>query len=454
MNTQPPTSTSTLPYDWLKEIPSALLMLDDIPLLGFIPPFPWEDFSSKLAAVFKLENLNIQSIETKWRTSEELLTGLGGSPTPYHISIPGLEGDLCLILAERDIALLASILITTGKEPLDVIDPDFEKGFMHFLAYEIFEVFNQVNYDKTVNPHLLEREDLPKEPSLCMDISTLINGAVLIARLIISPEFRKAWKEKHATRTLDIPHNKALAEKIQLPVHIEAGKTFLTLSEWNTLSLGDFLILDQCSMDPTADIQRVMLTINGMPFFRAKIKEGNLKILEHPLYYEADTTMAKFKPEDEESSVDDEHEESELDYSDDESFEFEETEAGTETEPESAVEESELDETHEEHEDDSSTAHENEESHHERAPAENAPKRQAPESESHKLESIPLSIVVEVGRLQISMQKLMELQPGNLLELDLKPENGVDLTVNGKRIGKGELMKIGEALGVRILDIA
>ena len=34
-----------------------------------------------------------------------------------------------------------------------------------------------------------------------------------------------------------------------------------------------------------------MPVINGSPFFRAKIKQGSLKILEHPLYHEVDTTM-------------------------------------------------------------------------------------------------------------------------------------------------------------------
>jgi len=54
----------------------------------------------------------------------------------------------------------------------------------------------------------------------------------------------------------------------------------------------------------------------------------------------------------------------------------------------------------------------------------------------------------------MSVKKMLELQPGNLLELDIHPENGVDLVVNGKRIAKGELIKLGEALGVRILDIS
>ncbi len=70
------------------------------------------------------------------------------------------------------------------------------------------------------------------------------------------------------------------------------------------------------------------------------------------------------------------------------------------------------------------------------------------------LTAIPLSIVVEVGRLQMSLQKLLELQPGNLLDLKVNPESGVDLVVNGRRIARGELLLIGDSLGVRILDIS
>ncbi|HRD55405.1 MAG TPA: FliM/FliN family flagellar motor switch protein, partial [Parachlamydiaceae bacterium] len=68
-------------------------------------------------------------------------------------------------------------------------------------------------------------------------------------------------------------------------------------------------------------------------------------------------------------------------------------------------------------------------------------------------EEMVLDVIVEVGRLEMSIEKLTELQPGNILEIDVRPENGVDLVVNGKRIGKGELLKLGEVLGVRILDI-
>lgn len=68
-------------------------------------------------------------------------------------------------------------------------------------------------------------------------------------------------------------------------------------------------------------------------------------------------------------------------------------------------------------------------------------------------QTIPISLNVELGRVQISMEKLLHLEPGNLLELDFHPENGVHLVVNGKVIGKGELVRINDAIGIRILDL-
>ena len=67
--------------------------------------------------------------------------------------------------------------------------------------------------------------------------------------------------------------------------------------------------------------------------------------------------------------------------------------------------------------------------------------------------NIPINIVIEAGSVRMSAEKLMYLKPGNMLELESKPENGVNLVINGKQVGRGELIKIGEALGVRILQI-
>lgn len=68
------------------------------------------------------------------------------------------------------------------------------------------------------------------------------------------------------------------------------------------------------------------------------------------------------------------------------------------------------------------------------------------------LEEIPISLVAEVGRVRMSLDKLMALRPGNLIELGVDPASGVDLVVNNRCVGRGELVQVGDTLGVRIIE--
>ena len=68
-------------------------------------------------------------------------------------------------------------------------------------------------------------------------------------------------------------------------------------------------------------------------------------------------------------------------------------------------------------------------------------------------QEIPLTLSVEVARLQISLEKLLQLSPGNILELPTRPEQGVDVVIEGKKVAKAELIKLGEMLGIKILKL-
>lgn len=444
---------TTSPYDWIREIPTSLLQLDEIPLLGYPPHFPWEEFAQKLAKTLQIKSLVIKPHDVEWRKSADLFTGIGSHPVPLQFTIPSLEGRLCWVWAERDIHLMMSLLLAKQSKPIDIIDHEFQKGFVHFLAYEICYALNDIEFDKTLTPHILDQEDLPNVDSLCMDISIEIEGQPFLGRLIVSPEFRRSWKERYAVRNLDVPLHPELAEKVQIPVHLEVGRADLTLADWKKMQPGDFVILDFCSLDPTADKGRVMMTVNGLPFFRAKLKDGNIKILEHPLYQEEQTPMAKTPVKDEDFDADFDDESEMEEDSGDESLGL----SDLSDDHDQDEEHSELENTHviggEEEDVAEGTEKEPDEEAVEEGQAVPAQLDKPSSKRPLTPEEIPLSVIVEVGRIEMSIKTIMELQPGNMLELNVRPENGVDLVVNGKRIGKGELLKLGESLGVRILDI-
>lgn len=76
------------------------------------------------------------------------------------------------------------------------------------------------------------------------------------------------------------------------------------------------------------------------------------------------------------------------------------------------------------------------------------------EGQMMAVKDFPLYITVELARLRMSVDQLMKLSPGNFLELPMDPGQSVSLTVNGQKIGRAELVYLGEKLGIRILETA
>lgn len=426
-------------YDWVREIKPNLKQLDSIPLTGAAPPFPWDDFSARVGRSFDREDVKIHPGEIAWQAKENLYEGLGDSPFPLIISIPPLKGQVCWVMPSQEVPLLAALLLTKESHPLPLHDQAFNESFYHFLALEVLYNFTQVAFDQTLSPVLTHQTTLPDEDSLCWDISLQIQNHTTCGRLIISPEFRHSWVEHFAQKQEPSLLTQQMAQLVNVIVHLEAGRTQLSLSEWMSVNLGDFLTLDSCSLDAERLDGRVMLTINGKSAFRAKLKDGSLKILELPLLREVETSMAK-QPEDE-----DEDDFSDLDLPEDED------ENNTDLEDEDLFSETE-DDLFTESEEETHPAISEEE-----APAKAAAaKLAAPSEETKRLitpEQIPVTLVVEVGQVQMTMEQLLKLEPGNLLDINLYPENGVDLTLNGKVVGKGELVRIGDVIGVRVLQL-
>lgn len=424
--------TTSSSYDWIREIDPNLKKLDSIPLTGTPAPFPWDEFSARLARSFDREGLRIQPGEISWRSKDQLYEGLGDSLSSMTFVIPSLQGQLAWVMPSQEIPILAAQLLTQDSHPLSLQDTAFNESFYHFVALEALYHFTQVFFDQSLSPILTNQTRLPDQDALCWNIALHLPKHTIWGRLVISPEFRHSWVEHFAQRKEATPLAQEMAQLVSTTVHLEAGKTQLTLAEWKKVRLGDLIILDSCSLDADKLTGRVMLTVQGKPAFRAKLKDGTLKILELPLLHEAETFMAK-QPEDEhnDNSDFDLNEEEEEDLDDDL---FSETDDDLFTEDGDKAEET-------------STTSEQEST---------LTKEEAPPSEVKQgitPEQIPVTLVIEVGQVKMTMEQLLKLEPGNLLEINLRAEDGVDLTINGKMVGKGELIRIGEAIGVRVLQL-
>src|ERR1700719_3058778 len=110
-------------YDWIKQIPSAVLHLDEIPLFGTAPSFPWNQFSSEMANTYQIESLSVQPMEMQWRTADQLLAGLPGTLIPLYFHFTPLEGNLCWVMSQTDVDALMYSMLTKQPKAFESMDP-------------------------------------------------------------------------------------------------------------------------------------------------------------------------------------------------------------------------------------------------------------------------------------------------------------------------------------------
>ncbi|WP_420969604.1 type III secretion system cytoplasmic ring protein SctQ [Bradyrhizobium sp. B120] len=72
---------------------------------------------------------------------------------------------------------------------------------------------------------------------------------------------------------------------------------------------------------------------------------------------------------------------------------------------------------------------------------------------SESFDSINLPVDVDVGRLTMPLRQLRELAVGQVIDLGFDATTNVSLRVNGQVVATGELVRIAERTGVRLLDL-
>ncbi|SJZ37166.1 flagellar motor switch protein FliN [Photobacterium toruni] len=78
------------------------------------------------------------------------------------------------------------------------------------------------------------------------------------------------------------------------------------------------------------------------------------------------------------------------------------------------------------------------------------------DDERRKLDTImdiPVTISMEVGRTQISIRNLLQLNQGSVVELDRIAGESLDVMVNGTLIAHGEVVVVNDKFGIRLTDV-
>jgi len=65
----------------------------------------------------------------------------------------------------------------------------------------------------------------------------------------------------------------------------------------------------------------------------------------------------------------------------------------------------------------------------------------------------PVTLTVELGRVSLPVSRLADLKPGDVLELNRHSREPVEITSNGRLVARGDLVLIGDEMGVRVTSV-
>lgn len=70
-----------------------------------------------------------------------------------------------------------------------------------------------------------------------------------------------------------------------------------------------------------------------------------------------------------------------------------------------------------------------------------------------QLRDLELTVRIELGRARLSIEELLRLQEGSVVELDRRVSDPVDVYVNDRLVARGEVVVMRGKFGVRLTEV-
>lgn len=80
--------------------------------------------------------------------------------------------------------------------------------------------------------------------------------------------------------------------------------------------------------------------------------------------------------------------------------------------------------------------------------------KQTAVAEATSLQDVRVTMTMELGRTQETLDQLLQFSGGTVFELDRMVDEPIDLYLNGRFYGRGVVVTVAENFGVRITEIA
>lgn len=418
---------------WLSKITPELYDALSLDEKGTIPPFPLEKVTKLLKQALQIDDISINIQKMDQIDGDQFFNGLGTKNIVIPLSLLPLNGPFYFVMALDDIKTLISSMTKeeSAESSIAIEDESLVKGLYTYFVTETIDAIMQTKVYGDLSLKMTEGS-INDLSAYAIDVMLHVKGTNLPSRVLLPGTFLKSIHAYYSFQTPTLENLENIPD-INIPLTIRTGTATLKTNQIESLNTGDFIILHNSFYKPSEKKGSFQMLVGGKPIFQVKMQKEGMKVLDYLYFYEEEETMedddellSPLGENNEEDSFDEEFDE---ELEDDFSDEFEEDDYDD-------IAEEPLDEPLEEaiKED----------------PAEEV--TPMPDPKKTSLADVPLTISMEVAKLSLSLEELKKLSPGAKLPIHINPTL-VNLMISGRMIGKGEVVEIGDTIGVKVLEL-
>ncbi len=76
-----------------------------------------------------------------------------------------------------------------------------------------------------------------------------------------------------------------------------------------------------------------------------------------------------------------------------------------------------------------------------------------PQKNVNRFDDVTLHVSIELGRVAVPVREILGWREGNVVETEKLSGQPMEIMVNGRQFGKGEVVVVGDNLAIRITDL-
>jgi flagellar motor switch protein FliN/FliY len=406
---------------WLPRLERACLEATVVPMVGGLPPFPKETLEKALRELLHLSSVELTLSDPIFLEPEQSaeraadLEHRGPASFCCHARPAPLSGTASLVI---EAASLWSLMHAALGRPVEglvpLVDHDMNEGFGTFVMLAILQALDKAAFPPKTRLEVVEHAD-----GLA---SLLLQGALIAGEqtwpfeVYVSQALMQSLRQTMTPQPL-ASLNPALAQILDLCLDLPVGRVDLPWNQFKKLKSGDVVILDQLDLDLASGDGTVLLRVGSQDVWSCRLSNGQL-IADQPFPAHSEDRAMSFTP----------NSDDELFGELDEMGSFADYDLGDVETPAPAK--------------GTAAGH----------PAKE-PKVPSKASKEGVADKVHVQLTVSLGRLSLTARELFELKSGNVLNFPIQTSGAVDLLVGADLVGRGELVQLGDAIGVRIVEL-